>query len=86
MESKHYSQKSFIIVSESASFVPKRCNAGLGTALLHKDPEHDKQDEGNINSEILLDVKQAMRELGKSLLASDGDASSMSSLEQKENH
>lgn len=80
-------EKAFIIVTGSASFVPKRRNAGSASASHPTDPESDKHTEGSVGSEIQMDVKRVIKELGKTSTAcSEGDASSMSSLEQEENN
>lgn len=67
--------RAFIIVSGSASFVPKRRNAGSATFSAMNAIEDDKRVDGNVGAVMHLDVKKAMKELGKLSTSFDGDGS-----------
>jgi hypothetical protein len=64
--------KAFVVVSGSASFVPRRRNAGSANG------------EGITGTEMQQDAKKAMKELGKGAQLADHDGYSISSNEQDE--
>jgi len=74
--------KAFLIVSGTASFVPKRRNAGSAAAALGKDNEKDRDKIGDpsVGDSMRADAAKAMKELGMK----HGDDASMSSVESNE--
>lgn len=74
--------KAFIVVSGTASFVPKRRNAGSATVSQLKDSEKEKFGDTSLGDSMRVDALKVIKELGsKSNESPGGDESSMSSLE-----
>lgn len=67
--------RAFIVVSGSASFVPKRRNAGSATLSSINTNEEDKHGEGNPGARMQIDAKKAVKELGRVSLGLECDAS-----------
>ena len=76
--------KAFLIVSGTASFVPKRRNAGSAAALV-KDNEKDRDKTGDpsVGDSMRADAAKAMKELGMKHGNDDGSMSSAESNEAK---
>jgi glyoxylase-like metal-dependent hydrolase (beta-lactamase superfamily II) len=73
--------RAFVIVSGSASFVPKRRNAGSASASTEDDRLHS---EFNPGANMQIDAKKVARDLGRlSVASSDADASFVLEAEQQ---
>jgi CRP-like cAMP-binding protein len=75
--------RAFVIISGSASFVPKRRNAGSATVSSINNGEDDKHGESNIGAHMHIDAKKVVRELGKVSQGLDCEGS-LSSREQED--
>lgn len=81
--------KAFVIVSGSASFVPKRRNAGSATASMfvaHNDDKHGGVVSGNPGKMMQVDAKKVVKELGRVSLGADYDESPSTSSIDTEDH
>jgi glyoxylase-like metal-dependent hydrolase (beta-lactamase superfamily II) len=74
--------RAFIMVSGTASFVPKRRNAGSAAVQAKDIVEHDRMGDLSVSESMRADAQKVMRELGVRQADSlGGDESSMSSAE-----
>lgn len=78
--------KAFLLVSGTASFVPKRRNAGSATVAQLKENEKDKYGDPSLGDSMRVDAMKAIKELGvgSEETRSQGDESSMSSAEMED--
>lgn len=77
--------KAFLIVSGTASFVPKRRNAGSAAAAFMRDNEKDRDKIGDpgVGDSMRADAAKAMKELGMKHGNDDGSMSSAESNDVK---
>jgi hypothetical protein len=80
--------RAFVIVSGTASFVPKRRNAGSSAGNLVPLNSKDENGDDNLGDSMQLDAEKVMKELGVKPSEGAGDESSMSSneIEEKAGH
>lgn len=79
--------KAFVIVEGTASFVPKRRNAGSAAVAHVKDSDGDKMGDPSVGDSMRVDALKAIKELGvKQAEAPGNDESSMSSVESEQAH
>jgi hypothetical protein len=76
--------RAFVIVSGTASFVPKRRNAGSSTGNHAPLNGKDKNVDSTLGDSMQLDANKVMKELGVKPSEGAGDESSMSSMEIEE--
>jgi hypothetical protein len=76
--------RAFVIVSGTASFVPKRRNAGSSTGNHAPLNGKDKSGDSTLGDSMQLDADKVMKELGVKPSEGAGDESSMSSMEIEE--
>jgi len=73
--------KAFLVVSGTASFVPKRRNAGSATVIQLKENEKEQIGDPSLGDSMRVDAMKAIKELGVKPNEVGGDESSMSSAE-----
>jgi len=73
--------KAFLVVSGTASFVPKRRNAGSAAAAHQKETDKDKIGDPELGDSMRVDALKAIKELGVKPQDAPGDESSVSSAE-----
>jgi CRP-like cAMP-binding protein len=77
--------RSFIIISGTVSFIPKRRNAGSTSTSMVIPDDKDAIGDPALGDSMRLDAMKAMKELGVKPSERGGDESSMSSVETDDN-